>query len=344
MSRNLIVSPPPHIRTGETSHCLMFDVYIALLPVCVASVWTFGLRAVVLLFLGGVSAKLTEALLQLFFVVCRGRFRELLHVRPFIYRFATSEEITVVDGSAVVTGMLLTLTLPPTVPYWLPVVGSVFAIAVAKQLFGGLGHNVFNPALGGRAFLLAAWPALMTSWAPPVTWGSAAVDAATSATPLTALKLQGQATPVLDLFLGSVSGSLGETSALAILLGAAYLLYKGTITWHIPVPYLATVAVLALVMRQDPIVHLCAGGLMLGAFFMATDVVTSPVTRSGRVVFGIGAGALTMLIRRFGGYPEGVCYAILIMNAVSPLIDRITMRRSPAAEIRLPLLDGDLKE
>ena len=249
------------------------------------------------------------------------------------------------DGSAVLTGLLLAFTLPPTVPLWIPAIGAVFGVVVAKHLFGGLGYNIFNPALAARAFLLAAWPALMTAWQNPVTRGAAgAVDAVSSATPLAALELDGQATPLVHLVLGSVSGSLGETSALALLLGAAYLLYKRTITWHAPAGYLGTMVAVCLMLGHDPLFHLFAGGVMLGAFFMATDPVTTPLAPAGRIIFGCGAGIITMVIRLYGSYPEGVCYAILIMNSISPLIDRYASRTFKPDEIDVPFVDKVLKE
>jgi electron transport complex protein RnfD len=221
----------------------------------------------------------------------------------------------------------------------MPVIGSFVAVAIGKQVFGGLGYNIFNPALVGRAFILAAWPGKATSFTGTISWGawvgsldirpaSWAVDSISTATPLTLLKLQGQATPLLDLIIGNIPGSLGETSAVAILLGAAYLLYKGTISWHVPASFVGTVVLLSLVLGENPVFHVFAGGLFLGAFFMATDVVTSPVTKLGRIVFGAGAGAVTLLIRIYGAYPEGVCYSILLMNALTPLIDRYTFRTS----------------
>jgi electron transport complex protein RnfD len=202
-----------------------------------------------------------------------------------------------------------------------------------------LGHNIFNPALFARAFLLAAWPAQMTAWAAPFNWSrwaqqlslsphSWSIDAVSSATPLALMKQQGVSTPHIDLFLGNISGCIGEVSALALLIGAAYLLYKGTITWHIPFPYLGTVAFMSFIFGKDPVFYLFSGGLMLGAFFMATDVVTSPITKPGRVLFGIGCGAMTVLIRVLGALPEGVSYSILLMNACTPLIDRYTGGRS----------------
>jgi electron transport complex protein RnfD len=212
------------------------------------------------------------------------------------------------------------------------------AIAVGKQIFGGLGHNIFNPALFARVFLVAAWPVHMTSFVAPFDWRKYfdqlslspqtwTIDAVSQATPLALDKQAEVITPYWDLMAGSVGGCLGETSALAILIGAAYLLYKGTITWHIPFTYLGTVALMAALLGQDPIFHLFSGGLMLGAFFMATDVVTSPVTKKGRLIFGIGCGVITILIRQYGANPEGVAYSILLMNACTPLIDKYTSRR-----------------
>ncbi len=271
---------------------------------------------------------------------CPGKCSRL---RPSFYTL-TSDEVTVVDGSAVVTGLLLALTLPPGVPWWLPVAGSSVGLILGKHVFGGLGHNIFNPALVGRAFLLAAWPAHMTTWSTPVSWSGAAADAVTTATPLAAQKLSGAAAPLADLFLGTVAGSLGETSGLGILIGAAYLFYKKTITWHIPCSYLGTVLVAALLLGQDPVFHLLAGGLLFGAFFMATDVVTSPTTKPGRLVFGCMAGLLTILIRRYGGYPEWVCYAILIMNSLTPLIDKYTARTYTAGDVSIPVIRQILKQ
>jgi electron transport complex protein RnfD len=243
--------------------------------------------------------------------------------------------------------MLLAFTLPPTVPFWIPIVGSVVAIVVGKHVFGGLGNNIFNPALVGRAFLLAAWPVYMTTWASPVSrWaepGSKVADAVTTATPLAAMKLQGQTTPLIDLFIGNTGGCLGATSVLAIFIGASYLLYKRTVTWHIPSSFIGTVFVFSFLLGQDPVFHLFAGGLMLGAFYMATDVVTSPVTKSGRLVFGCGAGIITVIIRQFGGYPEGVCYAILIMNALTPLIEKYTTRKYKPNQVAIPLMDKIMK-
>jgi electron transport complex protein RnfD len=345
MKKQLIVSSPPFLSNGETAHCLMFDVFIACLPAIAAGVYFFGWRSLLIIFVGAITAKITEAAVQIFFKVSHGQLRDLITFRPFFYNTLTNEQVTVMDGSALLTGMLLAFTLPPTVPLWIPIVGSVFGIVIGKHMFGGLGHNLFNPALAGRAFVLAAWPGFMTTWQAPVSWSaSAAVDAVTTATPLAALKMQGQTTTIIDLLLGNCGGCIGETSAVALLLGAVYMLYKGTITWHIPFSYIGTVALLAQVLGQNPLFHIFAGGLMLGAFYMATDVVTSPVSMYGKIMYGCGAGLVTIIIRLFGGLPEGVCYAILVMNALAPLIDRVCTRTYKSDEVRVPLLKKVLKK
>ena len=331
MDAHLIVSPPPHLKSGETAHCLMFDVLIASLPIIFASVIFFGPHTLWIMFLGVSSAVATEALIQIVFKSPGFAFR------PFFYNLLTNEDITILDGSALVTGLLLSFTLPPGSPWWIPVAGSFVAIAVGKQAFGGVGYNIFNPALVGRAFLLAAWPVETTAWTATLRWEawicslslspqSWIVDGVTTATPLALLKLQNQPTPLFQLVAGNTAGCLGETSAIAILIGASYLLYKGTITWHIPCSFIGTVIPVSLLLGKDPVFNVFAGGLLLGAFFMATDVVTSPVTKWGRIVFGVGAGMITTIIRIYGAYPEGVCYAILLMNSLTPLIDRYTAR------------------
>jgi electron transport complex protein RnfD len=233
------------------------------------------------------------------------------------------------DGSAAVTGLLLALTLPPTVHPILPILGAAFAIAIGKQVFGGLGYNPLNPALIGRAFLLASWPNLMTTWQWPagsLAWAGRQADAVAGATVLGLVK-EGTAVqlPAVQMFLGKMAGSLGETSALALLLGGLLLLAYQIIDWRIPVGYLGTVVLMAFLLGEDPLFQLLAGGLILGAFFMATDYVTTPVTPKGRLIFGIGCGLLTMLIRKYGGFPEGVCYSILLMNVTTPLLDRWTV-------------------
>jgi electron transport complex protein RnfD len=317
LPERFIVTSNPHIATTQTTERIMREVIFALLPATVAAVYFFGWRVLAVIVISMAAAIGTEALLQL----------------------ALREQIRIKDCSAAVTGLLLALTLPPTVPLWIPACGSIFAIAIAKQVFGGLGTNPFNPALIGRAFLTAAWPSLLNVWKWPHAAQSVvqqlaasdavslATEAISSATPLQLAKSMGAQVPLEPMLWGNIAGSLGETSAIALLAGGLYLIIRRIIDWRIPVAYLGTVAVFALIFKQDPLFHLLAGGLLLGAFFMATDYVTSPVTRKGRAIFGIAAGVLTMLFRRFGANPEGVCYSILIMNAFSPMIDRLTVPR-----------------
>lgn len=286
----------------------MREVFVALIPASVAGIVFFGINAAMVIVLSIATAVATEALTQKVFG------------RP----------VTVSDGSAAVAGLLFALVLPPTVDLWLPVVGAFLLIFLGKQIFGGLGYNPLNPAHVGRAILMASWPVAMTTWVWPkfgsvesaVAGAVQGLDALSGATPLALMRYHGIRVSYESLFFGNVAGCIGETSALALLIGAAYLLYRGHITWHIPLSFMGTVAVMMTLMGQDPLFHLLAGGLVIGAFFMATDYVTSPITIKGQIVFGIGCGVLTSLIRVFGGYPEGVCYAILLMNAVTPLIDK----------------------
>jgi len=249
----------------------------------------------------------------------------------------------VTDGSAVVTGILLAFTLPPTTPLWMVAIGGFLAIFVAKQLFGGLGFNIFNPALAARAILLSSWPVAMTTWVKPVrtfmaanavTSASTVVDAVTGATPLGILKeaarVEGAAQSAyshLNLLIGNIPGSLGETCKVALILGAILLFAYKVIDWRIPAAFIGTVALLSIPFGREPIGAMLSGGLILGAFFMATDLVTSPTTKNGKLIFGIGCGALTALIRSYGGFPEGVCYSILLMNCVAPLIDKCLQPR-----------------
>lgn len=291
----LIVTPSPHVRDKDTTPNIMFAVLISLIPVAAASLYFFGFNALRLILLGGAAAVATEAIFQ----KVRGR------------------QITISDGSALVTGVLLALSVPPTLPSWMIIVGSVVAIAIGKQVFGGLGHNIFNPALVGRAFLVASFAQPMTTWTGPF-------DTVTRATPL----VVGAARSSLpDLFFGSVPGSLGETSVLAILLGGIYLFYKGIIDYRITLGVLGSAAVMSFLTGANPVFELFSGSLLFAAVFMATDMVTSPYTPKGRWIFGIGVGFLIMLIRTWGSLPEGVTYAILIMNAVTPLINRWTRPR-----------------
>lgn len=304
----LLVSSSPHIRAEETVDWLMWQVVVALLPAAVVSVYFFGFRSLYLMVLGVASAMVTEAVMQK----------------------ALGRGLTIKDGSAAVTGLLLAFNVPANAPWWLVVIGAVFAIAVVKQTFGGLGYNFINPALTARAFLLAAWPQYLAGNFP------LPLDTVTGATPLAIIEgtAAGSLPSYLDLFLGNVGGVLGETSALALLVGGLYLVWQKVIDWRTPATFIGTVAVLTWIFggrgglfAGDPLYHVLAGGLMLGAFFMATDYVTSPVTPQGRLVFGVGCGIITVLIRLWGGYPEGVSYSILLMNLVVPFIERWTAPR-----------------
>jgi Na+-translocating ferredoxin:NAD+ oxidoreductase subunit D len=320
----LYASVSPHVRDVLDLRRVMWTVNVALLPAVVAAIYFFRGAAV-----------LHIAICVLVCVICEAAIQKWMK-RP----------ITIWDGSAVVTGVLLALNLPPEVPWWMGVFGGVFAIAVAKHCFGGLGYNIFNPALAARCFLLIAFAQDMsTGWAVPggaeqfMNAGLTEVDALSGATALDALKqlaqgdtnLQIDYTTLKNLFIGRTGGCLGETSALLLLLGAALMFWRKVITWHIPISYCATVLIIGLIQGYVTgigpslaVFHLLAGGLILGAFFMATDMVTSPVTFRGRIIFGAGCGLLTMLIRIFGGYPEGVSFAILLMNCTTPLIDFYT--------------------
>lgn len=295
-----LMSSSPHVRSSETTGRLMRDVLTALLPATACGVYFFGWNALMVVLLGVAAAVGTEALLQ----------------------WLMKRKVMVADCSAAVTGLLLALNLPPSVPFWLPMIGSAFAIAIVKMCFGGLGHNFINPALAARAFLVVSWPTLMTSWTMPV-------DAVSSATPLTALKMgEAAISPYLDMAIGNVGGCIGETSAIALLLGGIYLIARRVIDWRIPGVYVATVAAFTWIagpdglFTGDALYHILGGGLMLGAIYMATDYVTSPMSKTGKVVFALGCGILTSVIRLWGGYPEGVSYSILLMNLVVPLLDR----------------------
>jgi electron transport complex protein RnfD len=322
LDKQVVVSSSPHVRSDDTTEKIMWQVTLALVPAALVGIYFFGLYALVVISVSVLAAVITEYL--------TGRMMG----RP----------LSIKDGSAVLTGLLLALVIPPGVPLWIPAIGSAFAIAIGKQVFGGLGYNPLNPALLGRAVLLASWPTLMTTWKWPtgsLGWlhgvdgtagASATIDAIAGATALGlhkqgVLAELGAQIPYSQLFIGNISGSLGETSALALLIGAAFLIYKKIIDPRIPLTFIGTVIVLSALFGQDPLFHVLAGGLVLGAFFMATDYVTTPVTPRGKLIFGFGCGLLTMLIRRFGGYPEGVCYSILIMNTATPLLDRYTRPR-----------------
>ncbi len=307
---NLLVSASPHIHSGEKTRKIMLDVIIALIPATLAALYFFQLQAALLILVTIGSCVFAE------------------HLTARIRKKASP----VNDLSAVVTGLLLAFNLSPLVPLWVAALGGAFAIVIVKQLFGGLGHNFVNPALAARAFLMASWPVPMTTWVTP------GVDGVSAATPLALLKEGGAAVaqlpPLVNLFMGKIGGCLGETSALALLLGAAYLLWRRVITWEIPVVFIGTVGLLTWILGGESfftgayLYHLLAGGLILGAFFMATDYTTSPMTTKGRVIMGAGCGLLTAVIRLYGGYPEGVSYAIILMNLAVPLIDRFTIPQS----------------
>lgn len=313
MANKLIVSPAPHVQTAQSTARIMRDVVIALLPALVVSTVVFGADVLRVTAISVVACVVFEYLIQ-----------------KFMFR----GPLTISNWSAVVTGVLLSFNLPASIPWWIVVIGAFVAIAVAKMTFGGLGKNPFNPALVGRVFLLIAYPVQMTTWPMPVR--SEALDALSGATPLAAVK-HGIVGPdglgVQHLLLGNMPGSLGEVATLALLVGFVYLLWRRVITWHIPVTILVTMAVFAFVaalcegesgavLWQLPLFHILAGGAMLGAIFMATDYSTSPMTVKGGVIFAVGIGVITMCIRLWGAYPEGMSFAILLMNACVPLINK----------------------
>lgn len=305
--KQYVVSASPHIKTRETIVSVMRDVLIALSPAVLAAVYFFRMRAFLVILVSVASALLAE--------YCAQRIMKV--------------ESSIFDGSAAITGLLLAFVVPPGIPLWMAGLGAAIAIVLGKQIFGGLGANPFNPALVGRAVLMASWPVAMTTWVKPF-------DAVTTATPLaiTKMSLGLQLPSYWELFIGNRAGCIGETSVFALLIGAVYLLYKKQISWHIPVTFIGTVGLSSVLFGRDPIFQIMAGGLILGAFFMATDMVTSPMTAKGKIAFGIGCGIMTVLIRFKGGFPEGVCYSILILNMLTPLIDKYTMpRKFGAAQV-----------
>lgn len=308
MDTKLTVSSTPHVRSNDTTRKIMCDVCIALLPATLVGIYHYKLSAIFVILLAVISSV------------------------GFEYGFEkiAKRPITIYDFSAVVTGLLLALNLPASVPFYVPIVGSFVAIVVVKQLFGGIGQNFMNPALAGRAFLLASYPTSMTRFT---------LDGVTSATPLSALKegafLTTSPAPndYVNAFLGNIGGCIGEVSALAILIGASYLFYKKIITWHIPFSYIGSSIILFYIFGRNglftgfPLYEILLGGILLGAFFMATDYSSSPITSKGKIIFGVGCAILTVVIRIYGGYPEGVSYSILLMNLCVPLIDKFTRPR-----------------
>ncbi len=317
----LIGSAPPYVKSDASVRAIMYHALAAFAPAGLAGIYFFGLPALLVILVSVVSAVATEAAIQ--------KLRGL--------------PVTVSDGSAAITGLLLAYTLPPGFPLVLAALGAIFAIAIVKQTFGGLGHNIFNPALAARVFLMVSWPKEAATFLWPqsyVGWAAQAAggfDAASTATPLSLAKegaLAGSIPVYWDLFIGRVAGSLGETSVLAVLVGAVYLFItqRDRVSWRIPVSYVGTVALLTWVfggkaglLTGDPVFALFSGGLMLGAAFYATDIVTSPITARGKLIMGLGCGILTFVIRVYGKYPEGVVFSILIMNALVPMIDRFTL-------------------
>ena len=313
MDNKFILTASPHVFDRVNTSKIMYGVSLALIPAIIASIIFFGWKAVILM-LGCISACiLTEAFFQ--------KLR--------------NKKLSIDDGSAFLTGLLLAMIIPPDLPLWMAIVSSVFAIGIGKQIFGGLGYNIFNPALLGRAFLSAAFPANMTAYSAPfsklIVGGAGNIDAMTCATPLGLMKFEGVQTGIRSLFLGNVAGSVGETSALALLIGGIYILVKKYADWRIPLSFMGSLYIFGEIMHvlspekyPSGVFHLFAGGLMIGALFMATDPVTSPVTKLGKWIFGIGCGILVVIIRLWGGQPEGVMYSILLMNGVVPILNKIT--------------------
>lgn len=307
----LTVSSTPHIRSNDSIQGIMRDVLIALTPASLAGIFFFGWRALAIIILSIASCIVFEGL----------------------YQKIAGKPITITDLSAAVTGLLLAMNLPSSSPFWLPIVGGFVAIVVVKQLFGGLGQNFMNPALAARAFLLASYPVKMTDYMPTnYMINNMGIDSVTYATPLSAISegTGGYTGSILDALLGNVGGCIGETCAIALILGGVYLLVRKVISWRIPTVYILTVFAFMLIFKgslTDAVHQLFLGGLMLGAFFMATDYSSSPVTPLGQLIMGFGCGALTSIIRLWGGYPEGVSYSILLMNLCVPLIDRYTKPR-----------------
>ena len=331
----IIISASPHIHSDRTSQNLMYDVLIALIPAFLVTIYIFGISALIMTSVAIVSCMLFEYLIQ---------------------KYILKTEVLIGDGSALITGILLAFNLPSTLPLWMVIVGSFVAIGVAKMSFGGLGYNIFNPALVGRVFLFISFPAQMSFWPTPVENNMTLVDAIAGETTLGIIKeglmygetmsaITQQLPTLTDLFLGFTGGSAGEMSALALIIGGVYLLARKVITWHIPIMVLLSMAIFTGVfwlidpeMYANPLIHLLSGGAVLGAFYMATDLVTSPVTKKGMVIFAIGIGVITAVIRLFGSYPEGISFAILIMNAFVPLINSYFKPRRFGSKIKAKIV------
>lgn len=308
MENSLYISPSPHIHGGDSISKNMYGVLIALIPALLVSLYFFGLGALIVTLTSVAACVIFEYLIQ---------------------KFLIKKEPTLCDGSALLTGLLLAFNLPANLPIWIIIIGALAAIGIGKMSFGGLGNNIFNPALVGRVFLLISFPAQMTTWPVAGQFPMVYLDGQTGATVLSAMKEGAAVAPsYTDMLLGNMGGSLGEVGAIALLLGLAFMLVRRIITWHIPVSVIGTVFVFTGIMYlvdptqyADPMMHLLSGGLLLGAIFMATDYVTSPMSTNGMLVYGVGIGVLTTVIRLFGAYPEGMSFAILIMNAFTPLIN-----------------------
>ena len=305
MTNILKMGPSPHIRTSETVEKVMYDVIIALIPAFLFAVYVFGIRALIVTAVSILTCIVTE----------------------FICQKIMKQEVSVFDGSAILTGILFAFVIPVIMPLPYVIVGCVVSIGLGKMVFGGLGHNVFNPALVGRAFVQASWPVAITTFAYDGKGGATVLDAMKRGISLDSSLIADGGNYYMQAFVGKMGGCLGEVSALALLVGGLYLIYKKQIDWRVPAIIIGTVFVLTWAMGGDPIMHIFSGGLFLGAFFMATDMVTSPYTTKGKVIFAFFLGLLISLIRMKGGYPEGVAYSILIMNGFVPLINRYTKPR-----------------
>lgn len=303
-NRKLIVSGSPHLHTGDSVKARMWGVVVALIPALAFSIYAFGLGSFVVILTSVIGCVMTEFLIQ---------------------KYMIGGKITIGNGSAVITGLLLAMNLPSNLPLWIVLIGCVVAIGLGKFAFGGLGQNIFNPAILGRVFLLISFPQQMTTWPLPFVNRMNYADATTGATILGKIKMNELSPENIDLmetFIGNMGGSLGEISAIALLLGGMFLLLRGIISWHIPVSIIASVSVFSWIAGINPLVSVLSGGVLLGAIFMATDYVTSPMTHKGMVLYGIMIGIITMIIRLWGAYPEGVSFAILIMNGFTPLINK----------------------
>ncbi|MDX5586409.1 MAG: RnfABCDGE type electron transport complex subunit D [Aureibaculum sp.] len=327
----IIISASPHVHSDRTSKKVMYDVVIALIPAFLVSIYVFGLGALVVTSVAVVSCILFEY---------------------FIQKYLLKTEVTISDGSALITGIILAFNIPSSLPIWMIILGSLIAIGVAKLSFGGLGYNIFNPAMVGRVFLLVSFPVQMTSWPTPIENNASLVDVVSGETTLGIIKeglmygetmaeISSKLPSMTDLLLGFTSGSIGEMSAIALILGGLFLLIRKVITWHIPLTILITMGVLTGIFwfinpeqYANPLLHILSGGAILGAFYVATDLVTSPMTKKGMIIFAIGIGIITVVIRLFGAYPEGISFAIIIMNAFVPLINTYFKPRRFGSKIK----------